>query len=72
MADGQFPAVAWDLPRIFTMIQRVRAPEMIRIEVKLAASTWSSFSATRHSKEFPAKAIMANNVNINTRFCDIT
>ena len=43
------------------------APETIRIKVKLAASILVCFSASRQSREFPAKAVIATNVRMKIR-----
>lgn len=47
------------------------APEDMRIVVKFAASMLVVDSATRHSKEFPAKAIIAMHVMMERRTIDI-
>src|SRR5438270_13991708 len=43
------------------------APETMRMKVKLAASMLVCLSASRQSRELPAKAIIAINVRIKTR-----
>ncbi|WP_340122501.1 hypothetical protein [Methylobacter svalbardensis] len=58
-------------PRIRTISQSATAPEMSRIDVKLAASMPVCFSANRQSNEFPAKAIMASKVRTMIRVRDI-
>ena len=47
----------------------VTAPAITRIAVKLAASMWPSPSASRHSRELPANASIANTVRSAVRPC---
>jgi hypothetical protein len=47
--------------------QSVRAPEKIRMNVKVAGSMLLSFNAARHKSELLAKAIIASSVRIKIR-----
>jgi hypothetical protein len=47
--------------------QSATAPEKMRMKVKLAASIPVCIKANRQSREFPAKAIIANEVRIKSR-----
>ena len=53
--------------RTRTTTHSASAPDTIRMSVKLAASMAVCFSAMRQSKEFAAKASIANSVKVNTR-----
>jgi hypothetical protein len=52
---------------MFVISQSARAPERIRMNVKLAASVPVSFSAIRQRSELLANAIIAENVRMKIR-----
>src|SRR2546426_4663343 len=54
------------------MSHNVAAPDRIRIDVKLAGSMLVCLSASRHSSEFPANAIIASRVSTKTPARDVT
>ncbi len=58
-AEGQLPAPFPLRSRIFRRSHSAAAPEMMRMDVKLAASMRVCRSASRQSSEFPAKASIA-------------
>jgi hypothetical protein len=58
-------------PRIRMISQSVSAPEIIRMDVKLAASMLVCLSANRQSRELPANAIIASKVRENIWVRDI-
>jgi hypothetical protein len=66
-ADAQVPAIAVKSFRNLTIIQRATAPEMIRTEVKVAASMPVCFSAARQRRELLAKAIIVSEVRMRIR-----
>src|SRR5260221_2002559 len=63
-AAGQLPpAIGRPPPRNRTTAIRISAPEAMRTEVKVAASIVVSLSASRHSRELPAKAAIVSAVS---------